>query len=203
MKHNVTKGKTYLVTAKDETTVTDVESGYILKVVPANSQAVIVAISNMIETSGECKLDPFANAHLLALGSGTGGGTAEIIVDATYNATSTNAQSGVAVAQAIASISSGSTDPNNCEWAIVYRKNRMGDESQPDLIVYKSNWDFLMGQASQWGGLIVPLGDYVFLVRKPAGSAWDDNDFGLQIFTPLILSVTDASAEVQVIYFNF
>ena len=59
MEHKVTEGKSYLITAKGVTTVTDVESGYVLKSVPSNSQGVVVAISDKIEVSGECNIRPF------------------------------------------------------------------------------------------------------------------------------------------------
>ena len=59
MEHKVTEGKSYLITAKGVTTVTDVESGYVLKSIPSNSQGVVVAISDKIEVSGECNIRPF------------------------------------------------------------------------------------------------------------------------------------------------
>lgn len=93
MEHTVIKHKQYVVTAKEETTVTDVESGTILAVVPANSQGSIYTISETIETSGECQIDPFAKAPALALGGGgnSGGGGAPITFDDTPTEGSTNA----------------------------------------------------------------------------------------------------------------
>lgn len=57
MEYNVTEGKVYLITAKTTTTVTD--SGYVLRIVAANSQGVVVAISNKLEIVGECDVRPF------------------------------------------------------------------------------------------------------------------------------------------------
>lgn len=93
MEHTVIKHKQYVVTAKEETTVTDVKSGTILAVVPANSQGSIYTISETIETSGECQIDPFAKAPALALGGGgnSGGGGVTITFDDTPTEGSTNA----------------------------------------------------------------------------------------------------------------
>lgn len=95
----------------------------------------------------------------------------------------------------------GSTDRNNCEWALVYFKNTMGDASQPKLAGWESVWSQCVGAASQYGGLVVPLGEYVLLVRKPANATWNDKDFGVMVFSPL-LGMGDMTEEVQVIYFN-
>lgn len=57
--HNVAKGKSYLITTKTNVNVVDVESGYIMAVIPANTQRTVIAISDKFETVGECIVSPF------------------------------------------------------------------------------------------------------------------------------------------------
>lgn len=57
--HSVIEDNVYLITAKTDTTVTDVKSGYVLGIVPAETQARIVAISDKFTTEGECIVHPF------------------------------------------------------------------------------------------------------------------------------------------------
>lgn len=60
--HSGKKDKIYLITAKTETTVTDVETGYILAIIPADSQQWVVALSDQFTTDGECIVRPFVVA---------------------------------------------------------------------------------------------------------------------------------------------
>ena len=76
MEHNVIKDNKYLVSTKAETTVTDPQSGW-SKVIPANKQEVVVALSDKLSTEGECDIRPFVNAtrtHLELNPSSAGGG---------------------------------------------------------------------------------------------------------------------------------
>lgn len=57
--HSVFKDKDYIITAKTDTRVTDVESGYVLGIVPAETQMRIRAISDKFTTEGECIVRPF------------------------------------------------------------------------------------------------------------------------------------------------
>lgn len=57
--HNVTKDKKYIITAKTDTRVVDVESGYVLAIVPADSQVKVQALSEQFTTEGECIVRPF------------------------------------------------------------------------------------------------------------------------------------------------
>lgn len=57
--HKVTKDKKYVITAITDTTVQDVESGAVLGVVLAETQATIYAISDQFTTEGDCIVRPF------------------------------------------------------------------------------------------------------------------------------------------------
>lgn len=57
--HNVTKDKDYIITAKTDTTVQDVESGYVLGVILAETQGRVRALSDQFSTEGECIVRPF------------------------------------------------------------------------------------------------------------------------------------------------
>lgn len=87
MEHKVIKDKRYLVSTKTETTVTDSETGW-KKVIPANKQEVIVALSEQFTTEGECIVRPFGNAPAII---GESGGGVEIKFDTTPTQNSTNA----------------------------------------------------------------------------------------------------------------
>lgn len=58
MERKVIKYKTYMVSAITETTVTDVASGW-SKTIPANTQDWVYAISDKLEITGNCQIDPF------------------------------------------------------------------------------------------------------------------------------------------------
>ena len=79
MEEKVTKGNKYLISTKAETTVTDPESGW-YKVIPANSQTVVVALSDKFTIEGDYIIRPFADAtrtHLELNPSSAGGGSGE------------------------------------------------------------------------------------------------------------------------------
>ena len=57
--HKVTKDKKYIITAKTDTRVVDVASGYVLAIVAADSQVKVQAISDSFTTEGECIVRPF------------------------------------------------------------------------------------------------------------------------------------------------
>lgn len=87
MEHKVTKDHKYLVSTKAETTVTDPESGW-SRVIPANTQTIVVALSDKFTIEGDCIIRPFADA--LTFGGGSDGG-ATIKFDTTPTSGSTNA----------------------------------------------------------------------------------------------------------------
>lgn len=58
MLQTVYKYKTYMISAKSDTTVTDVASGW-STTIPANTQDWIYTISDLIEIEGDCVINPF------------------------------------------------------------------------------------------------------------------------------------------------
>jgi hypothetical protein len=58
MEHKVHEHKTYMISAKSDTTVTDVATGW-SKTIPANTQDWIYTISDKINLEGDYEIDPF------------------------------------------------------------------------------------------------------------------------------------------------
>lgn len=125
MQVNVIPGKTYAVSSSSGCTVTCEHNGLSYTLCTASGgQAYFVPPVDTVTISDDTAIitETFNAAPMAASGGGGGGTGASITVDQTYSATSTNAQSGVAVSRALNTL--------NCKAEGTYVK--IGTESLND-----------------------------------------------------------------------